>query len=168
MRPETEKTRSITEKELRAIKGVTDAALDLAGGPTVTAMRCRPTGSQLSKYANFCHPMPDGRSDQREVYVPLDVAIEIDRAAGSPAILSIYAELLGFELVPLVAIEDAGAIDEQDAHQLTRKSMALAEEIFAAREDGVINSRERKAIVGKCHQLKRYLNCVLRRIGGDA
>lgn len=169
MRPEVEKLRSITELELVSIKRVTDATLDLAGGITVAAMRTRSSGSQLSKYANFCHPYQDGAADTRERYVPLDVAIELDRAAGSPAILSVYAELLGFEIIPKRGSdEELSELSEMDALDFLCRAGQAAEEIRKARADGRIDPHEEKLIDERLFEVKRCLNRLLRKNGGGA
>lgn len=153
-----------------SIKRVTNATLDLAGGISVAAMRTRSSGSQLSKYANFCHPYQDGTADTREFYVPLDVAIELDRAAQTPAILSVHAELMGFDIVPKSgeAVSDLPELSEMDALDLLCKVGKAAEEIRAARSDGRIDSHERQKIDEKLYEAKRCLNRLLRQNGGGA
>jgi hypothetical protein len=168
VRPEIDKIRSITEKELVSIKRVTDATIDLAGGFKVAVMRTRSSSSQLSKYANFCHPIADGKADTRERYVPVDVAIELDRAAGSPAILSVYAGLLGFDIVPASRDTADGEIDSLDALDLLCQAGKVAEEIRAALSDNKIDALERDRIEAELHKIKRCVNSLLRRVGGGA
>ncbi|TCM56173.1 hypothetical protein C8J36_103543 [Rhizobium sp. PP-F2F-G48] len=124
------------------------------------ATRTRVSTSTLCKYASISPEYDDA-------LIPLDVAIEVDRAAGSPAILTAYAEILGFQIVAAVPTDEPeGAVTEADAHKIARKAMGLAEEIFAALEDNVIDALEKRTIIDKCHRLKRLVRDMVRRLGG--
>ncbi|MEA3534265.1 hypothetical protein [Rhizobium sp. CC-YZS058] len=154
--------RGISGEEVRTIKKATEAAYRLAGGVSVVATRTRASISQLSKYAST-------NPENGETLIPLDVAIEVDRAAGSPVIITAYAEMLGFQLVVATPDEqsDEGPVSEGDAHSIARKAMSLAEEIFAALEDGKVDAMERRSIVEKCYRLKRAVGRLVKRIGGE-
>lgn len=157
MRPSADKIRSISPEEIHRLKRATEEAYRQAGGVSLVALRCRASISQLSKYASTA-------PENAETAIPLDVAIEADRAAGSPVILSVHAEILGFEVVPKGAGGDDDEITEMDAHRVGQKAMELATEIFRALEDGETDALERRAIADKCHRLKRIVNNVLRRL----
>ena len=164
MRLSSDRVRSIAPKEVRTIKGATAAAYDLAGGVSVVCHLSRASVSQLSKYASF-------NEENAETLIPLDVAVEVDRAAGSPVILGAYAQVLGLALVPIASETDTTVGDDdvtmRDGHMVSKHAVELAHEIFEAHEDGRVDPLERKRIKGKIYELKRCLNNVLRRIGGD-
>lgn len=160
MRLKSDHLRGISAEEVRTIKKATEAAYRLAGGVSVVTTRTRASISQLSKYAST-------NAENAETLIPLDIAIEVDRAAGSPIILTAFGEILGFQLVMAAPADDSdGAVTEADAHAIARKAMALCEEIFAAREDDFIDPLERRTIVDKCHRLKKALRGVISRLGG--
>ncbi|WP_156379610.1 hypothetical protein [Rhizobium sp. Leaf383] len=160
MRLKSDTVRGISAEEVRTIKKATEAAYRLAGGVSIVTTRTRASISQLSKYAstNF---------ENAETLIPMDIAVEVDRAAGSPIILTAYGEILGFQLVVAApADEPDGPVTEADAHTIARKAMALAEEIFAALEDNVIDALEKRTIVDKCHRLKKTVRDMIKRLGG--
>lgn len=73
-----------------ALKAATRRAVKMAGGPNATAEVVRAAASRLSQYGNI----------DLTVFVPVDVAFELDKAAGDPVILRAWADLLGFDLTP--------------------------------------------------------------------
>ncbi|MFP3325730.1 hypothetical protein R0K05_21985, partial [Planococcus sp. SIMBA_160] len=83
----------------------------------------RVSTSQLSKYASF-------GEDNVDSFAPIDVAVEIDRAAKSPTITKEMAALLGYELVPVGIRDDIAAspapISEKDAMRIMKEGMDVS------------------------------------------
>jgi hypothetical protein len=151
--------RTISETEVRSLKGATDGAYQLAGGISQILPFTRVSTSQLSKYASF-------GDDNRESLVPIDVAIEADRRAKSPSIVKAMAELLGYELVEIVA-HDASAqspITEMDAHRVMSDAMDLSKAILDALTDKRIDALERKRIATEAREAVRAIEQVLTRL----
>lgn len=158
MRPVDDKIRSVSEKELRTIKAATDAGIDLGGGVGVVLRRCRASGSQLSKYANRCHPAPDGSSDQRELYVPVDVAMEIDRCAKSPVILAAYAEMLGYRLEPVTdPTHEARKLTDCDVMDFMREASDVFNALIDARADGHLCCGDKQSVETELRELERKI-----------
>jgi hypothetical protein len=84
--------RTISDEEIRSLKGATDASYKLGGGVTDFPLLTRVNVSTLSKYASF-------NDENGDSLIPIDVAIEADRRAKSPVIVAAMARKLGFKLV---------------------------------------------------------------------
>lgn len=157
MRPVSDRIRSISAEEIRIIKKATEAAYALAGGISLVHLRCRASVSQLSKYASTAE-------ENAETLIPLDVALEVDRAAGSLVILSAYAQVIGFEIIPAASAEETAELCEMDAHRIGQHGAELAAEIFRAREDGVTDALEARAITERAMRLVRVTFGLVRRM----
>ncbi|MBK3745837.1 hypothetical protein G3A39_42530, partial [Paraburkholderia aspalathi] len=86
--------RTISDIEQRTLKSATDGAYVLSGGISRVLDFTRVGTASLSKYASF-------NDEFRESFIPIDVAIEIDRRAKTPTIVKEMAALLGYELRPI-------------------------------------------------------------------
>lgn len=73
-----------------AIKAATRRGCEAAGTLESIAERTRVDAAQLSRYGNV----------EEKAFVPLDVAMDIDKLAASPIILRAVAEREGYKLVP--------------------------------------------------------------------
>lgn len=101
-----------------ALKAATRRAITLAGGPVAASKELRVDAGRLSRYGS-----PDDA-----LYVPIDVALELDKLAGDNIILRAWADLHGFDLVAR----------DRDADQLARDVTSLAG--CVARESGELIS----------------------------
>ena len=146
--------RTISEQEQRSLKLATDGAYILAGGISNILPFTRVGTSTLSKYASES-------DDFRENFMPVDIAVEVDRRAKSPLIIKKAAELLGYELVPSRSYSsDAIAlapITEADAHRVMKETMDVAQAIIDARKDDRIDAADRKIILKEAREAIREL-----------
>lgn|GEM_PF-1061951 len=138
-------------------------AIVLAGGISCILPFTRVGVSTLSKYASY-------NDEHHDSFVPVDVAIEIDRRAKSPIIARAMAALLGFDLVPIAA---AGAkpaqrepLSEMDAHRIMSESMDVSQAILRALDDDRIDALERRGIAKELRESIRAQEDVLRRLEG--
>ncbi|OJX99511.1 MAG: hypothetical protein BGP07_03190 [Rhizobiales bacterium 63-22] len=153
--------RTISEPERRTLKAATSGAYQLAGGISRILDFTRVTTAPLSKYASF-------GDEHAESFVPVDVAIEIDRAAKSPVIVKEMAALLGYELVPVgggATAAERPALTEIDAHIVLSEALDVSRAILDALEDGRIDAHERKHIGKEARESMRALQGILDRIG---
>ncbi|MBW9113134.1 hypothetical protein JNB88_05665 [Rhizobium cauense] len=146
--------RTISEIEIRSIKSATEASYTLGGGVTAFPDLTRVNVSTLSKYASF-------NDDLKESVIPCDVAVEADRRAKSPAIVSAMARLLGYRLIPDQAEHIDGPITEHDAHRVLSESMDLSKAILNALLDNRIDALERKQIAREGREALRAIEQVL-------
>lgn len=143
-----------------SLKGATEASFKLGGGLTSFALLARVGVSSLSKYASVS-------ADFRENVVPVDIAVEADRRAGSPIIIGEAAKQLGFELVPISGQVAAKPVTEADAHRILKETMDVSQAIMAARADGRVDSLERKEISQEAREAIRALQAVLAGLGEE-
>jgi len=152
--------RTISEQEQRSLKSATDGAYALAGGISCILPFTRVGTSTLSKYASF-------NDEHHDSFMPLDVAIEVDRKAKSPTIIKQAAELLGYELVAANAVIDGdnAPLTAMDAHRVMSETMDVSQAVLAALADGRIDAGERKTIAKEAREAMRALEDLLRKVG---
>lgn len=154
--------RTISDEEIRSLKGATDAAYRLGGGVTSFSHLTRVTVAPLSNYASF-------DAGNARTLIPVDVAVEADRWAKSPVIVSAMARALGYRLVPDDGAADGtaaapGRLTERDAHALLSEAMDVTRETLAAVEDGQADALERKRIRKELMELVRAAETMLLKV----
>lgn len=145
--------RTISEPERRTLKAATDGAYVLSGGISRILDFTRVSTSQLSKYASF-------GDDNADSFVPIDVAIEIDRAAKSPVIVKEMAALLGYSLIPLRTDSEKSeyqAVTEADGYRALKETMDVVQAVIDARADGWIDAADRKNVLKEIREAIREL-----------
>ncbi|MGO6998995.1 phage regulatory CII family protein [Rhizobium leguminosarum] len=142
--------RTISEMETRSIKAATDAAYMLGGGVTAFPDLTRVNVSTLSKYASF-------NDEYRESLIPCDVAIEADRRAQSPVILTAMARLLGYRLVRDDEAELRQPATLSDVMKTYSESADVIREANKALADGEIDAADRKAVLPEIDEAIRAL-----------
>jgi hypothetical protein len=73
-----------------ALKAAVRRAVKMAGGCNAATDTVRVDAPRLSRYGNV----------QAPEFAPIDVCVELDRAAGDPVILRAWADLMGLDLLP--------------------------------------------------------------------
>lgn len=150
--------RLISSEFVSTLKGATDACFRLGGGVTSFALLTRVGVSTLSKYAS-------NGDEHADLLIPVDVAIEADKRAGSPVIVGEMARQLGFRLEPLeqrVAV--ATALSEADVLAIMDKATdvwRMARQAFA---DGKLDALERRDLGQQLRRIMRACECVLSRL----
>ncbi|NSX84437.1 hypothetical protein G6L86_02455 [Agrobacterium tumefaciens] len=144
--------RTISEEEIRSLKGATDASYKLGGGVTDFPLLTRVNVSTLSKYASF-------NDENSEALIPIDVAVEADRRAKSPVIVGAMARKLGYRLV----VDDerqpeARPIDESDMMDLMSEFADVIKVVQEAKQTGTLGTAAvTKRITKEVHELIREL-----------
>jgi len=142
--------RTISEMETRSIKAATDAAYMLGGGVTAFPDLTRVNVSTLSKYASF-------NDEYRESLIPCDIAIEADRRAQSPVILTAMARLLGYRLVRDDEAEARRPATLTDVMKTYSESADVIREANKALADGKVDDADRKAVLPEIDEAIRAL-----------
>lgn len=151
--------RTISDEERRSLKGMTAACLKFIGVSAFQHMT-RVKVPALSKYGSA------GEEHQQD-FMPVDIAIEADRAAGEPVIVAEMARLLGYRLV-----KD----DEQERAGLTPSMLLSAAGQFGrtieaaskALDDGRVDAAERAQLTPMLIELNRQTGDMLARVAGGA
>lgn len=140
------------------IKGATEACFKLGGGLTSFSLLVGLAVSTLSKYASL-------NEEHADRVIPLDIAIEADRRAKSPIIITEAARQLGYRLEP-----DAGggtarqALSEDDVLAIMDEATDLWRMARNAYADGKLDALEKRDIGQKLRRLMRAAECVLQRL----
>lgn len=152
--------RTISDEQIRSLKGATDASYRLGGGVSQFPLLTRVNVSTLSKYASF-------NDEHRECTIPVDVAVEADKRANSPVIVSAMAKVLGYRLVPDALVMEVSfeGVTVVDALKIASNAVGASQTIFAALEDGHIDALERKNIL---QELRETLRSVEQAIAKEA
>lgn len=149
--------RTILEADIIAIKGATEASFTRGGGVTSLPAFTRNNVSTLSKYASVTRVIhPDGTDalEYGDRIVPVDIAIEADRRAKHPWIISEAARQLGYRLAPLTeALQGARPISERDAHVILAEAMDVSRALILAYDDGRLDALERKTLRTELREL---------------
>jgi hypothetical protein len=149
--------RTISEQERLSLKKATDGGYTLAGGITCLLPFTRVSTSTFSKYASE-------NDEFRKHFIPLDVAIEVDRRLKSPLIIKVAAELLGYKLVPVqvpaAKSVRAAPVTELDATRVMKETMDVAQAIIEARKDNRIDAADRKIILKEINEALQALEDV--------
>ncbi|SEQ33794.1 hypothetical protein SAMN05216548_10424 [Faunimonas pinastri] len=126
-----EKLRPSTPQERRALKSITETAIEQAGGPVSMQWATRVEAGDLTRY---------GKAHYAKRFVPIDVALDIDRRAPQPFILQTYAAILGFGLtrVASAATENICEI----VARLVKETAEVWQSVTEGLSDGVLDRRE--------------------------
>jgi len=152
--------RRFSETEYSSLKRILDVAYELAGGVTVFQYVTRVAISQLSKYAST-----DAENEKK--FIPVDIALDLDRAAKKPIVTAKMAELLGYRLEPLEQrIKIETPLSEYDALEIMDEATALWTMTRQAFADGKIDALERRQLRMKLHELVRAAQRIMEKLDG--
>ncbi|MFS8367840.1 hypothetical protein ACJRO0_10145 [Acetobacter oryzifermentans] len=136
---------------LASIKTATKHAVEAVGDFRAAAGFTRVQKSQLEAYASRHQP----------TVIPLDVAIDMDRCAEQPILLSEMAHALGYVVLPMhVGPGDFG----RDMSEYSMVSGDMVSTAIRILEDGVIDPQEANEIAPKMAKTKHVLERALARI----
>ncbi|RVD15417.1 MAG: hypothetical protein EOS73_32120 [Mesorhizobium sp.] len=130
--------RLITDEELRRIKTLTSQAIKAVGGGDAFEPSTRVKQAALSNYGNNAVP---------DKFIPLDVAIELDRAAQAPLLLGGAARMLGYRLEPIDA-PPATRVTMGDAQSVAKESSDVVNMLLALlASDKPLDAADRQALM---------------------
>lgn len=151
--------RHFPEDQYVSLKRAAEVGYTLAGGVTLFQHITRVNVATLSKYAS------DG-ADNLKTYMPVDVAVDLDRAAKTPVVTAKMAELLGYRLVPMEAPAGASRrVDDSDAIDFMTEAMDVVRSIQHARADGKISRHDETKILAELADLEAEIADLKRNIG---
>lgn len=147
------------DETLISLKGATEASFKLGGGLTSFALLTRVGVSTLSKYASVSEEFRDN-------VIPVDIAVEADRRAGSPIIIAEAAQQLGYGLSPLASQVAGKPVTEAAALKVLHEANDVSRAIVAAMADGKIDALDRKKIAQETREAIRAMQEVLAGLEG--
>ncbi len=144
--------RHFSEATYVSLKRAVEVAYSMAGGVTLVELLTRVKSPVLSKYAS-------NSEENAKIFIPVDVAMDVDRAAGQPVILQQMADHLGYDLVPKgEGIHTPRRIVDGDSIDVMSEAMDLVRALQSARADGKICNNDRKRILEEVAQLEKELD----------
>jgi hypothetical protein len=144
--------RHFSEEAYGSLKRAVEVAYSLAGGVSLFAMVTRVKVPALSKYAS-------PGEEHEETFMPIDVALDLDFAAKQPVVLTMMADLQGYDLVPKgEGIHSPRKVTDGDAIDLMSEAMDVVRALQTARADGRIDHADRKRVLSEIAQLERELD----------
>ncbi|WP_336946698.1 phage regulatory CII family protein [Asaia sp. HN010] len=133
---------------VRQIKTATQAAIQAVGGIDAAASFVRVGRSQLSDYQNRHSPS----------VVPVDVAVELDKCAQQPVILSVMASQLGFMLLPIDLGDGCAATSMAEVASTVGDTMNAT---MRALSDGKIDQHEAMDLAHRLNDVIRVTSIAL-------
>ncbi len=127
-----------------AFKAAARRAVQMAGGPNAAALVTRADAARLSRYGNLDAPE----------FAPIDVAFDLDKAAGDHVMLRAWADLLGYDLTPRNADATAVADLTHAAGQVARESGELISAAIEAGADGNLTPNEARRLDEEAAELQ--------------
>lgn len=129
--------RPTSDHDRAMLKAASDRAIRRAGGGAVFAGRTRVLAAALSRY----------KADHEDAFMPIDVAVDADMAAGQPIILAAIAALEGYAITPLTAPGRAApTLSAGLVGVLIRETGEVSAAVLEALADDHLSPAERKAI----------------------
>lgn len=127
--------RPTSDHDRDRLKAATGRAIERAGGGAALAAMTRVETPALSKYK---------AGHEAGHYMPIDVAVDADMAAGAPIILSAMASIQGYSVTPLSGV--TGKLTPKMIGSLIRETGDVSAAVLEAMADGTISPNERNAI----------------------
>ncbi|HWV44088.1 phage regulatory CII family protein [Pseudorhodoplanes sp.] len=148
--------RPFSRADYLAIKSATRRACEAAGPLSEIASHTRVDAPILSRYGN----------PEESVFIPLDVAMDLDALSGGARILKAYAAALGYELV---RAERGKATEDLYQHvgDIGKASGNLLSEMCEAKSDGAVTPAEAERIDRKADEVEdkvAHLRADMRRV----
>ncbi len=151
--------RLIEDGELRRLKTITAGALKAVGGGDAFEPSTRVRQAALSNYGNLAVP---------EKFIPLDVAIELDRAATAPLLIGEAARMLGFRLEPIDGAAASG-ISVSDAQSVAKESGDVVNKLLEVLASGKpLAFADRQALLKEITEAFAPLYQLTVKLGGSA
>ncbi|MCA0275847.1 MAG: hypothetical protein LCH86_07580 [Proteobacteria bacterium] len=135
------KVRPTSDHDRARLKAATDRSLKRAGGGTLFSDQTRVEAPVLSKYKAV---------HEETAFMPIDVAVDCDMAAGAPIILSAMATTLGYSVSPMAP--EAVRYAPELVGSLIRETGEASAVILEAMADGKLTESERARIAGEIDQ----------------
>lgn len=151
----TGKTRPYEFADYALLKSATHKAVKLAGPLAEVCRHTRLDAGTISRAGNMAESN----------FLPLDVAVDLDKLAGDDVILRAMARLRGYELVPIKKAHCA--IDlVRDAGDAAKETGELVKAIADAARDGRYSPREAREIDGEAAEAEGVIASIRKRLHG--
>ncbi|MBY5763605.1 hypothetical protein HFO06_10950 [Rhizobium leguminosarum] len=145
--------RASHEHHWTRLKAATRAAVGQAGTAEQLSQFTRVSEGQVNKYVGPNYPD----------YMPIDVVLDTELAAGAPIITQALASIQGYRLVPIDGAVEA-PIGVKDTVKLLEGLMTVVSAIHAAIADETVDEGEKREIERKLNSHMMDVQDVLARV----
>lgn len=151
--------RLIDDSERRRLKSITFSQISAVGGGEAFEPSTRVKQAALSNYGNKAVP---------DKFIPLDVAIELDRFAPAPLLIGTAAAMLGFRLEPIgpTASDVIGLADAQSVAKETGDVVNLLLTLLSSGKS--LDEAGRRALVKEATEAIAPLYQLVAKLAGGA
>ena len=147
--------RPFSAADYSQLKSATKRATEAAGPLVEIARRTRIDAATISRAGNH----------NESNYIPIDVAIDMDRMSGDAVILRTMARALGYRLVPVDAPEFSADLRLKAGH-VARESGELIAKTLEALSDGELSPREAMEIDHEAADVEHLVAGIRRHVHG--
>lgn len=148
----------VEDGERLRLKAATEQAVKLTGGAEFE-LRSRVLKAALSKY---------GSRSQSDHFIPLDVALELDRHNGAPLVTSVLAGMQGYRLVPAGEIEES-ELALADAQTIAKETGDVVNLLLTLLASGrKIDAADRRDVLREVAEAKACLYRLANKVSGGA
>ncbi|MBZ9822316.1 hypothetical protein [Mesorhizobium sp. CA4] len=152
--------RLTTDAERRHLKGLTRTVLAGVNGGDAFSPVTRVEKAVLSKYGSISFP---------DHFIPLDVAVELDRFADAPTLIGGAAAMLGYRLVPTGDADDAHQLTVADAQSVAKETSEVVTLLLTLLASGKkLDAADRQSVMKEVVEAKASLYRVVNKLSGGA
>lgn len=149
--------RPSTSEQRQALKIATKIVVNLCAGPKQAAKLTAVDETTLSLNAAI--------HDENR-FMRIDVALDLDHAAGDPVITRALAAAQGFSLVRDEIEAETARLSLADYGRLQRQAFEAQAVVFESLEDGAISPSEKRAILRELAELRQAIALVESKVEG--
>jgi hypothetical protein len=144
--------RPFSEGVYQSLTASVAAAYERINGVSKLVGRTRPKLATLSKYGSD--------SEQNEdIVMPIDVAIDLDKAVGRPIVTAKMAEALGYDLVPKMTVTRIGRkLSEGHVMDVMEEAMDFVRALRDAIADDKVCQTDRMRIEREWYDLRQEVD----------
>lgn len=143
--------RTSNEKQRAALKMALRVVVDMCGGGTAASTATRVNATMITQYAAL---------HEKDRHAGIDVALDLDLAAGEPVIARELASLQGYDLVRTRFPNAHGELCLEDLSRLIREASDAQTVLVSALEDRVISQNEKLKIKSSINDLRAVLTAI--------
>lgn len=144
-------SRSSSDKQRHSLKMAVARAIDLIGHGKLAATLTRVNATMLSLYI---------APHEVERHAAIDVVLDLELAAGDPAVTRTLAALQGYDLVKAEQHGSGASLDLDDLQRLHREASEAVSAIMAGIADQTLTPAAKKRILSELADLRHAIAAI--------
>ncbi len=150
--------RPSTSDQRRALKIAAQIVVNMLGGPKLGSRLTVVDPSMLSLY---------GAVHEEARFMRVDVALDLDLAAGEPVVAAALAAAQGYRLERLDASQGGGKLSIADLGRLQREAFEAKNAVLESLEDGQLSPLEKSTMRKELAELRLAIALIEAKIDGE-